>query len=63
MSSTELINLYSMMSVTISLVIFSTSVLSKVIVSKAFTEYKNLVLRTFGLATGNYVTIDNAQTI
>lgn len=37
--------------------------LSKVIAPGAFTEHKNLVLGTPGLATGSHVTTDNALTI
>ena len=63
MSSTELINLHSIISTAISPIISSASILSKLIALKAFTEYKNLVLKTLGLAIGSHVTIDNAQTI
>ena len=35
--------------------------LSQVIDLKVFTEYKNLVLGTFGPATSSYITTDNAQ--
>ncbi len=60
MSSIELINLYSMMSAAILSVTSSASVLSKMIGAKAFTEHKNLILETSGLAIGNYVAINNA---
>ena len=60
MSSMELINLHSMMFAAISSVTFFVFALSKVIALEAFTEQKNLVLRTFGLATGSHVTTDNA---
>ncbi len=63
MSSTELINLHRMMSTAISPVTSSALALSKVIAPEAFTEHKNLVLGTPGLATGSYVTTNNAQTI
>ena len=63
MSSTELINLYNMMSTAISPITSSVSALSKVIALEAFTEHKNLVLETPGLATSNYITIDNTQAI
>ena len=63
MSSTNLINLHSMISAAILPVISSTSALSKVIASKAFTKHKNLMLKTFGLATGSHVITNNAQTI
>ena len=63
MSNTELINLHSMMFATISPVTSSAFALSKVIAPEAFTEHMNLVLGTSGLATSNYITIDNAQTI
>ena len=48
------------MSAAISPVTLSASALSKVIAPKAFTKYKNLVLKTPGLAIGSYITTDNA---
>ena len=63
MSNTELINPYSMMSATISSVTFFAFALSKVIVPETFTEHKNLVLGTLGLATSSHVITDNAQII
>ena len=56
---TDLINLYSMMSVAISPSTSSASALSKVIIPKAFTKYKNLVLGTFGLTISSQVTTNN----
>ena len=63
MLSTELINLHGIMFAAILPVISFASALSKVIAPEVFTEYKNLVLRTLGLAIGSHVTTDNAQTI
>ena len=63
MSSMELINLYNMMSAIISPVTSSTSVLFKLIVLEVFIEYKNLVLRTYGLAISSHIITDNTQTI
>lgn len=63
MSSTELINLYSIISATISPVIFSISTLSKVIALRIFTKHKNLLLTTSDLATNSHITTNNAQTI
>ena len=60
MSSTELINLHSIMSTTILPISSSASALSKVIVLKAFIEHKKLVLGTPGLALGSRVTTDNS---
>ncbi len=47
----------------ISPVTSSASALSKVITPEAFTEHKNLVLGTPGLATDSHVTTNNAITI
>ena len=63
MSSTELINLSNIIFATILPVTSFASTLSKLIASKAFTEHKNLVLETPGLATGSHVDTDNIQTI
>ena len=63
MLSTKLINLHSIMFTIISLVISSTSILSKVITPKAFMKYKNPMLGTLSLAISSHVTTDNAQTI
>ncbi len=52
-----------MMSAAISPVTSSASALSKVIAPTAFTEYKNLVLGTPGLATSSHVSTNNATTI
>ncbi len=52
-----------MISAAMSPVTSSASALSKVIAPEAFTEYKNLVLGTPGLAIGSHVTTDNATTI
>ena len=51
------------MTATISPVTSSASALSKVIAPEAFTEHKNLVLRTLGLAIDSHVITNNAQTI
>lgn len=63
MSSTMAINLYSIMSATISPVTSSTTTLSKVIILKAFIKNKNLILKTFGLAINSDITADNTQII
>lgn len=63
MLSTELINLYNIMSSIISLITSSASTLSKIITLKTFIKYKYLVLKTSGLAIGSYVTINNTQII
>ena len=63
MLSMELINLYSIISAAISLVISFASALSKVIAPKTFIQHKNLMLGTSGLARYIFITTDNAQTI
>ena len=63
MSSTDLINLYSMVFGAISPVTSSVSILSKVIILEAFLKLKNLVLKIPGLATSTYITTNNVQII
>lgn len=63
MFNMKLINIYNIMFATISPITFSVFVLSKVIVSKIFTKYKNLILETPGLAINCHIITDNASTI
>ena len=60
MSTTELVNLHSMMSDAILPVTHFPSALSKIIALEAFTVFKNQVLGTPDLATSSHVTTDNA---
>lgn len=61
--SMELINLYNIISITISAVISLTSDLSKVITLGVFIKYKILILRTPDLAISSHVTINNTVII
>ena len=51
------------MSTIISLIISSTSILSKIITLEAFIKYKNLVLEISGLVIVSHITTNNAQII
>lgn len=63
MSSMELTNLSIIMSSAISFVISFIFALSKLILLKAFIEYKNIISGTLNLAIDSYIIIENATII
>lgn len=63
MSSMEPMDLHNIMFTIISFITSLVSTLSKVIALKVFTEHKNFVLVTLGLATDSHVITNNAITI